>query len=51
MGPQCPRRGQRAPLRIVAIRKWHDLGLVGMMERIREMMMIRRKKIKRYVMT
>jgi hypothetical protein len=51
MGPRCPQRGQGVPRRIIAIRKQHDLGFVGMTERIREMMMIRRKKIKRYVMT
>jgi hypothetical protein len=51
MGPRCPRRGQGVPQRIVAIRKRHDLGFIGMRERIREMMMIGRKKIKRYVLT
>ncbi len=51
MSPWCPRRGQGVPRRIVAIRKWRDLGFVGMTERIREMMMIMRKRIKRYVMT
>jgi hypothetical protein len=47
MGPRCPRRGQGVPWRIVAIRKWHDLGFVGMTEHIREMMMIGRKKIQK----
>jgi hypothetical protein len=51
MGPRCPQRGQGAPRRIVAIKKRRDLGFVGMTECIREMMMIRRKKIKRYMMT
>jgi hypothetical protein len=47
MGPRCPRRGKGVPRRIVAIRKRHALGFVGMTERIREMMMIGRKKIKK----
>jgi hypothetical protein len=51
MVPQCPRRGQGVPQRIVAIRKRRDLGFIGMTEHIREMMMIERKNIKRYMMT
>ena len=50
MGPRCPRRGQGVPLRMVTIRKRHDLGFIGRTEHIREMMMIRRRKITRYVM-
>jgi hypothetical protein len=51
MGPRCPQRGQGVPRRIFAIRKRRDLGFNGMTERIREMTMIRKKKIKRYMMT
>jgi hypothetical protein len=47
MGPRCPRIGQGVPLRIVTIRKRSALGLFGKTERIREMMMIGRRKIKR----
>jgi hypothetical protein len=50
MGPRCPRRGQGVPLRIVAIRKRHDLRFIGRTELIREMMMIGKRKIRRYVM-
>jgi len=50
MGPRCPRIGQGVPWRIVTIRKWSALGLSGKMERIREVMMIGRRKIKRYMM-
>jgi hypothetical protein len=50
MGPRCPQRGQGVPLIIVAIRKRRDLGFIGRTEHIREMMMIGRRKIRRYVM-
>jgi hypothetical protein len=50
MGPRCPRIGQGVPWRIVAVRKRSALGFSGKTELIREMMMIGRRKIKRYVM-
>ena len=50
MGPWYPQIGQGIPQRIVAIRKRSALGFSGRTERIREMMMIGRRKIKRYVM-
>ena len=49
MRPRCPQIGQGFPWRIVAIRKQSALGYSGRTERIREMMMIGRRKIKRYV--
>jgi hypothetical protein len=50
MGPRCPRRAQGVPRRIVVLRKRSDLGFFGKMECIREMMMLGRMKIKRYMM-
>jgi hypothetical protein len=50
MGPRCPRRAQGVPRRIVVLRKRSDLGFFGKMECIREMMMIGRTKMKRYMM-
>jgi hypothetical protein len=44
MGPRCRQIGQ-------GVRKQSALGLSGKTKRIREMMMIGRRKIKRYVMT
>ena len=51
MGPRCPRKAQGVPRKIVVLRKRSDMGFFGRTERIRrEMMMIGRRKIKRYVM-
>jgi hypothetical protein len=51
MGPRCPRKAQGVPRRIVVLRKRSDLGFFGKKERIREMMIIGRMKIKWYMMT
>jgi len=51
MGPRCPREAQGVPRRIVVLRRRSDLGFLGRMEYIREMMMIGRMKIKRDMMT
>jgi hypothetical protein len=51
MGPRCPRKAQGVPRRIVVLRKRSDLGFFGKKECIREMLIIGRMKIKRYMMT
>jgi hypothetical protein len=51
MGPRCPRKAQGVPRKIVVLRKRSDLGFFGKKECIREMMIIGRMKIKRYMMT
>jgi hypothetical protein len=51
MGPRCPRKSQGVPRRIVVLRKRSDLEFFGMKECIREMMILGRMKIKRYMMT
>jgi len=51
MRPRCPREAQGVLRRIVVLRRWSNLGFLGRMECIREMMMIGRMKIKRDMMT